>query len=159
MLYSQLYEPTHEKRDLSIVQFAFLQTCMHSNTVRPDLQLLVWSIFLFPILCERTAKALARLRGCAGSSEPFAVRICDKYRFHTSWPILLSHAFWKFDLFCSNCRLACFSVFSRFSHSAMQTNSGVKWYRKYETAWGSRLSPICLGIRPWRRDSTPRATL
>ena len=38
-------EPTHEKRDLSRMRFAFIQTRMRSNPVEPDLQLFVWSFF------------------------------------------------------------------------------------------------------------------
>ena len=56
-----IIEPTHEKRDLSI---------MHSYPVEPDLWLFPRIFLLFPVLCERTTKALARLSRCAGSPEP-----------------------------------------------------------------------------------------
>ena len=33
------FEPTHEKRDRSVMRFLFLQTCMCSYPVEPELQL------------------------------------------------------------------------------------------------------------------------
>ena len=65
--------------------------------------LFVWSVLLFP-MCEQTAKALARLHGCAGPAEPFAVRLCGKYPFQMGWlkpsvpanfnPLMPSVPFW-----------------------------------------------------------------
>ena len=60
----------HEKRNLSIVRFEVLQLHMHSNFKGEDIWLSVWSFPYVPILSERTAIALAWLRGCADSPEP-----------------------------------------------------------------------------------------
>ena len=46
-----------------------LQTCMGSYLVGLD----VWFFVYFHTSCVRSAKALARLRGCAGSPEPSLV--------------------------------------------------------------------------------------
>ena len=46
---------------------------MHSHPVGLDLWFLVGPFIYFHSLCERTAKALARLRRCAGSPEPSLV--------------------------------------------------------------------------------------
>ena len=47
-----------------------LQTRMHSHPVRLDVWFLVGPFVFFHTSCVRTTKALARLRGCAGSPEP-----------------------------------------------------------------------------------------
>ena len=56
------YEPAHEIMALFILRKLILQTCTHSHPVGLD-----W--LYFPTSCVRTAKALARLHGCAGSPE------------------------------------------------------------------------------------------
>ena len=50
-----------------------LQTHMHSHPVGLDVWYLVGSFVYFHTSCVRTAKALARLRECAGSPEPSLV--------------------------------------------------------------------------------------
>ena len=50
-----------------------LQMCMPSHPVGLDVWFLVRPFVYFHALCVRTAKALARLRGCAGSPEPSLV--------------------------------------------------------------------------------------
>ena len=74
-------EPSHEKTDLSVVQFEILQTHMRSLWKRSEVWLFAWSFHYIPILCERTAKALARLRGCTGLPEPSLVAYVI-YLFH-----------------------------------------------------------------------------
>ena len=60
----------HEKRNFCVIQFVILQMRMHSLTVELNLRLFVWSFLKIHILCEKTAKALARLCRCAGLPEP-----------------------------------------------------------------------------------------
>ena len=57
-----------------------LQTRMRSHPVGLDGWLLVWPFVYFHSSCVRTAKALARLRGCAGSPSPspFAYAVSTK---------------------------------------------------------------------------------
>ena len=50
-----------------------LQTRMRSHLVGLDVWFLVGPFVCFHTSCVRTAKALARLRGCAGSPEPLLV--------------------------------------------------------------------------------------
>ena len=52
---------------------SFLQTCMRSHPVGLDIWFLVRPFIYFHISFVRTAKALARLHGCAGSPEPSLV--------------------------------------------------------------------------------------
>ena len=52
---------------------SFLQTRMRSHPVRLDVGFLVGPFVYFHTSCERKAKVLARLRGCAGSPEPSLV--------------------------------------------------------------------------------------
>ena len=68
-------EPSYDKRDRSAVRVEIRQTRMHSCSIEPEMWRCVWSFLLFHkhVLCERTAKALARQRGCAGSPEPSLV--------------------------------------------------------------------------------------
>ena len=56
-----LYEPYHEMMALFVLRKLILQTRMRSHPVGLDVS--------FHTSCVRTAKALARLRGCAGSPE------------------------------------------------------------------------------------------
>ena len=69
----KVFEPTHEKTELSDVQFEILQMRMHSLWKGSDVRLFAWSFLHIPMLYEWTAKALARLRKCAGSPEPSLV--------------------------------------------------------------------------------------
>ena len=58
---------------LFVLRKLILQTRMRSHPVGPDACLLVRHFVYFHTSCVRTAKALARLRGCAGSPEPSLV--------------------------------------------------------------------------------------
>ena len=66
-------EPAHEIMVLFIVRNLILQTHMCSHPVGLDVSFLVGPFIYFHTACVRTAKALARLRGCAGSPEPSLV--------------------------------------------------------------------------------------
>ena len=66
-------EPSHEIMTLFVLRKLILQTRMRSHPVRLDLWFLVGPFVNFHTLRERKAKALARLRGCAGSPEPSLV--------------------------------------------------------------------------------------
>ena len=50
-----------------------------------------WTLHLLPYLCVRTAKALARLCGCAGSLEPSLVAYVIKYHNLRSWLYYFSY--------------------------------------------------------------------
>ena len=58
---------------LFVIRKLILQTRMRSHPVWLDVWYLVWPFFYFHTSCVRTTKALARLRGCAGSPEPSLV--------------------------------------------------------------------------------------
>ena len=66
-------EPSHEIMVLFVLRKLILQTRMRSHPVGLDVWYLVWHFFYFHTSHVRTAKALARLRGCAGSPEPSLV--------------------------------------------------------------------------------------
>ena len=66
-------EPAHEIMALFVLRKFILQTCMRSHPVGIDVRLLVRPFVYFHTSCVQTAKALARLRGCAGSPEPSLV--------------------------------------------------------------------------------------
>ena len=65
-----LYEPTHEVMALIALRKLNLQTRMRSNPLGLHVWFLVEPFVYVHTLCVRTAKALARLRGCAVSPEP-----------------------------------------------------------------------------------------
>ena len=70
----QSSEPPHEIMVLIVLRKLILQTRMRSHPVGLD----VWcfeslTFVYFHTSCVQTAKALARLRGCAGSPEPSLV--------------------------------------------------------------------------------------
>ena len=67
------YEPAYEIMALFVLRKLILQTPMRSHPVGLDIWFSVRHFVYFHITCVRTAKALARLRGCAGSSEPSLV--------------------------------------------------------------------------------------
>ena len=64
-------EPAHEIVVLFVLHKLILQMRMHP--VGLDIWFLVGPFVYFSTSCVRTAKALARLRGCAGSPEPLLV--------------------------------------------------------------------------------------
>ena len=67
------FEPVHEIMALFVLRKLFLQMRMRSDPVGLDVWFLVRPFLDSHTLCVRTAKALARLRGCAGSPEPSLV--------------------------------------------------------------------------------------
>ena len=67
------FEPSHEIIVLFILCKVFFQMHMCSHPVGLDVWFLVGCFIYFHTLYVRTAKALARLRGCAGSPEPSLV--------------------------------------------------------------------------------------
>ena len=67
------YEPSDEIMALFILRKLIFQTRMRSHPVGLDDWFLVGLFVYFHTSCLRTAKALARLRGCAGSAEPSLV--------------------------------------------------------------------------------------
>ena len=59
------FEPSHEITVLFVCRKLILQTCMSDFWLDPSSTSM--------LICVRTAKALARLHGCAGSPEPSLV--------------------------------------------------------------------------------------
>ena len=84
-----IFESSHEIMALFVLHKLILQTRMCSHPVGLDVWCLVWPFFFFHTSCVRTAKALARLRGCAGSTEPSLVAYVIKYHNLMSWLIYL----------------------------------------------------------------------
>ena len=66
-------ELAHEIMALFVLSKLILQTCMRSHPVGLDVWFLVGPFVYFHTSCVRTAKALVRLRECAGSPEPSLV--------------------------------------------------------------------------------------
>ena len=66
-------EPAHDIMALFVLRKLILQTRMRSHPVGLGAWFLVGSFVYFHTLCMRSAKALARLRECAGSPEPSLV--------------------------------------------------------------------------------------
>ena len=66
-------EPAHEILALFDLRKLIFQTRMRSHPVGLDAWCLVGPFVYFHTSCVRTAKALARMRGCAGSPEPSLV--------------------------------------------------------------------------------------
>ena len=66
-------EPALEIMALFALRKLFLQSRMRSHPTGLDIWFLVGPFVYFHTLCVRTAKALARLRECAGSPEPSLV--------------------------------------------------------------------------------------
>ena len=67
--YDQMHHLSHVTRLLFVLRKLILQTRMRSHPVGLD----VWRLVGPFVYCVRTANALARLRGCAGSPEPSLV--------------------------------------------------------------------------------------
>ena len=67
------FEPAHEIMVLFVLRKLILQTRMRSHPMGLDVWFLDGPFVYFRTSCVRTAKALARLRGCAGSPEPSLV--------------------------------------------------------------------------------------
>ena len=68
-----LFEPAHEIVALFFLHILIVQMRMHSHPVGLDVWFSVRPIVYLHTSCVRTAKALARLRGCAGLPEPSLV--------------------------------------------------------------------------------------
>ena len=67
------FEPSHEIMALFVLLKLVLQMRINSHLMALDVWFLVRPFVYFHNLCLQTAKALARLRGCAGSPEPSLV--------------------------------------------------------------------------------------
>ena len=67
------FEPAHEIMVFFVLRELILQTRMRSHPVGLNVWCLVEPFVDFHTSCVRTAKALARLRECAGSPEPSLV--------------------------------------------------------------------------------------
>ena len=109
---------------LFVLRKYILQTRMRSHPVGLDVWCLVGPFVYFHTSCVRTAKALTRLRGCAGSSEPSLVHyvistiiswagsfvFCNlsyywkAWTFHYSWSCQFQWhlTLWIAIRFCSN---------------------------------------------------------
>ena len=85
----QTWEPTHEILALFVLLKFILQIRMRSHPVRLDVWFLAWPFVYFYSSCVRTAKALARLRGCTASPEPsqVAYAICTIISWAGSWVV------------------------------------------------------------------------
>ena len=70
---TKVFEQAPEIMALFVLHKLILQTRMRSHQVGLDVWFLVGLFAYFHTTCMRTAKALARLRGCAGSAEPSLV--------------------------------------------------------------------------------------
>ena len=70
---SFICEPAHEIMALFDLRKLILQKRMHSHQVGLDIWFFVGPSIYFHTWCMRTAKALEKLRGCAGSPEPSLV--------------------------------------------------------------------------------------
>ena len=64
------FEPSHEIMALFVLRKFILQTRISGHPLGLEVWFLVGPFVYFHTLCVRTAKALARLRGCAVSPEP-----------------------------------------------------------------------------------------
>ena len=67
------YEPSQEIMVLFVLRKLILQMGMRSHPVGLDVWFFVRSFVYCHTSCVRTAKALARLRGCTGSPEPLLI--------------------------------------------------------------------------------------
>ena len=68
-----LFEPAHENMVLFVLRNLKFQTRMRGHPMGLHVWFFVGPIVYFHTLCVRTAKALMRLRGCAGSPQPSLV--------------------------------------------------------------------------------------
>ena len=68
-----LSEPCHKNMVFFVLRKLILQTHMRTHPVGLDVRFLVGPFVYFHTSCVRAAKALARLRGSAGSPEPSLV--------------------------------------------------------------------------------------
>ena len=84
------YEPSHEITVLFVLLKPVLQMRMRSHPVGLEVWFLVRPLVYFHTSWVRTAKALARLRRCAGSPEPLLVAYVSTIISCSSWLILLS---------------------------------------------------------------------
>ena len=101
-----LFEPAHEIMALFILPKLILQTFMNNHPVGLDVY--------FHASCVRTAKALARLHRCAGSSEPSLVAYVISPII--SWAGSFHDVFWD---------KAMFSIETMSTYKAI--NSKLKW--------------------------------
>ena len=69
----KILEPSHEIMALFVLRKLILQMRMRNHPVGLDAWFLVGPFVYFHTSCVQTAKALARLRGCAGTPDPLLV--------------------------------------------------------------------------------------
>ena len=83
---------------LFVLHKLILQTRIWSHPVGLDVWFFVGAFVYFHTSCARIAKALARLRACAGSPWAFAGRLCDKYHNLMSLLNFVITSFTNFNL-------------------------------------------------------------
>ena len=135
-------EPAYEIMALFVLRKCFLRTGMHSHSVGLDVWFLVRHFVYFHTSCERTAKALARLRRCWGSPEPSLVA----YVIST----IISWA-------GSNLHFLCYL------HQTWQKGSNALTIKfldiKSRSCWGSEQKPMANSLPLWWNTTTNKFTL
>ena len=85
---------------LFVLHRLILPTCMRNHPVELAVWFLVWPFVYFHTSWVRRAKALARLRGCAGSPEPSLVAYVISMII--SWAGLINIIFINFTKICNS---------------------------------------------------------
>ena len=93
-----LISPAHEIMALFVLRKLILRKCMHSHPMGLDVWFLVRPVVYFHTLYVQTAKALARLRRCAGSPENSLVAYVISTISHELAQILAFNSACLFDL-------------------------------------------------------------
>ena len=86
IVHFSIFDPCHEIMELFVL---ILQIRMRSHPVQLDVWFLVGPFVYFHTSCERRAKTLARLSGCAGSSAPLLVAYVISTIISRAGPFLL----------------------------------------------------------------------
>ena len=104
--YFRTFEPAHEIMVLFVLRKFILQTRMRSHPVWLDVWFLIGPFVYFNTLCVRIAKALARLRGWAGSPEPSLV--ADAISTKISWAGSFFRSWLFFNLLWLSWAILCY---------------------------------------------------
>ena len=91
---TRIIEPAHEIMALFLLRKFILQIRMRSHPAGLDVWFFVGPFLYFHTSCVRTAKALARLRGCAGLPEPSLVAYAISTKISWAGSIIISSNCW-----------------------------------------------------------------
>ena len=143
-----IWAPSNEFVSSSIQSWQSLMR-VPSHSEGPGIWLSVWRFLLTHCLYERAAKALARLRGCAGSPEPSLLAQAISYKFAWCSPYNAAWVhIWNFTVSHWWC-IIMHALPYRWQVKVIRCKSSIRLRASIATTWLAKLSAINCYLQTW----------